>query len=88
MDGMTWMKRIRMIDKMKEDPVLSRKLGLKDRSYIKGKRRDRYVNIDLYHLHVCSIREDRIICIKRSLGADKDILHTDLPAADPDRDGI
>lgn len=35
MDGMTRMKRIRMIEKMGDNPEMSRKLGLKNRSYLK-----------------------------------------------------
>lgn len=35
MDRLTRMKYIRVIDKMNQNPVLSRKLGLKDTSYIK-----------------------------------------------------
>ena len=36
MDWKTRMKRIRMINKMNEDPTVSRKPGLKDRSYTRG----------------------------------------------------
>lgn len=35
MDEMTRMKHIRLIDKMNENPAMSRKLGLKDRSYMR-----------------------------------------------------
>ena len=38
MDGITRMKRIRIIDKMNEDPVMRRRLGLKDRSYVREEK--------------------------------------------------
>lgn len=45
MSGMAWMKRIRMIDKMKTDPVMSKKLGLKNSSYI---RENKVTGHDIY----------------------------------------
>ena len=39
MDCMMRMKRIRLIDKMKEYPEVTRKLGLKDSSYLTKEQR-------------------------------------------------